>query len=1430
MPLNALDPHRRVAFLAGALLLSLILRADAQSSRVLHRWTAPDPLARLDAASGLGELYGHTANNRLFRVKSDGELTRFGTLGTGIGRFLKTNNGFAFVADGPFYVDYFNRLVRGSVLTSVTPDGNVTRLKFWDPRTTELAAWATAPDHEDWSIVNVMYNGRRQYNSLRRGSSGHLGGGPDPTDVFVAGSDGNLYYSHHSSEGASLSRGSSSDTGSVHWETLQRFPVGSGTVSVFEEAPDRSFYGLTTAGGIHNGGTIFRFSATGDFAPLVDIEPDVLPPRALTPLATGEVFGILRAKDAPSTVSAFRYRDGEGIQVIHDFAPEYAEGVQDRLVDGGDGALYGLTWRGVSTESTVFRLSPSGSFSVVRQLVSEPFKPAGGVLKARDGNFYGVTSGGGAAGCGTLYRLSADGDYTLLHDLSPAEGQSPRGTLVQAGDGSIYGTSYQGGGGNKGTVFRLRPETNEVSVVHSFSGPDGLNPVAGLALGADGNLYGATTAGGEAGAGTLYRISSSGTFELIHQFNVGDGKAPFAELLLGRDDNLYGVASEGGANGAGTFYRLTPDGIFFLLQSFPTGWNPRAKLVEADDGNFYGPTHADVSRGQFGGLYRASRDGLISNIYNGSEFEMLGSADTPLVQGADGHLYGALSRYTRGDAPVGSPALGEGFVQLRDSVLFRFLLRDPSPTFGAMQVMLSPDGQPLTFGNESGPFASAETASDLVFVGAADSSAFKITIPFSDPRNRPPVAVRDTFRVAHSRYGPGPGNGTFTTRDLLANDKDPDGDVPRYFCMVEGPRFGTVSLAGDTFTYSGNASGIAGDWFVYRIQDGKGGFADATVQLLDGDPSWNNRHPTPADDTFEARGTLGLEVSQLLRNDTDSLHFYGFATYPSHGQVVQRGPGMLTYTPLADYVGEDSFMYIVGNGHALAAATVRIAVRDQGPPPPPPGTPRTIVQIASGDLALGTTAGQRVYRRFGIPSIGAGGTIAFRAIWSTRGARGVEGGLFARLAGEPEVTALQSNGYFPVNLGEPIIDSSGERVAFSALGGAGARVILASASAVEPLPVGFAWTDRKREGAISDFTSLALAPNNGSIFTARLARRTKDSDRMLLAKNQWFQLVEGRPLTVDWKTRIVKRFVVLGPVPGSPGQRRSFNDFGQIIVRVVFTDGFEALVRIEAHGACTKVMQQGSLWVDVPTPGQSETLGLATIDVRRFGTPSINNAGHVACRAVLGDPELSTEEAPPLNAKTAVLVMGDPQSARCRVVAFTGMTAPGLSERIFQSFEEPVFTDDDQVAFVARASHGSHGRNHDVGLWRHVGGVLHLVARKGDAAVGIAGATFASFRSIALPSRRGVAFVAAFASSTEVTSRARNAKQLGFWAQDTSGELRLLLREGQPLGDKVVRRFSVLSRVLKSPGQGHSYSADGRFVARVSFTDHTEAIVEMSVL
>ena len=102
--------------------------------------------------------------------------------------------------------------------------------------------------------------------------------------------------------------------------------------------------------------------------------------------------------------------------------------------------------------------------------------------------------------------------------------------------------------------------------------------------------------------------------------------------------------------------------------------------------------------------------------------------------------------------------------------------------------------------------------------------------------------------------------------------------------------------------------------------------------------------PTAVDDSYSTEKNTALTVSApgVLNNDTDADSDPLSAeklTDPVHGTVVVNTNGSFTYTPAADYHGEDSFTYQASDGSASsAAATVTITVNNTGTPPPIPSS------------------------------------------------------------------------------------------------------------------------------------------------------------------------------------------------------------------------------------------------------------------------------------------------------------------------------------------------------------------------------------------------------------------------------------------------------------------------------------------------------------
>ncbi len=301
------------------------------------------------------------------------------------------------------------------------------------------------------------------------------------------------------------------------------------------------------------------------------------------------------------------------------------------LVQGNDGNFWGsATDGGKYGYGSIFKVTPNGKLTVVYNFCSKAGcvdgqYPLGSLIQPSDGNFYGVTNAGGAAGNGSVFKLTPAGVLTTLYSFCQtgypncSDGRSPAAGLVRASNGSLYGTTNTGGNLEPcGTVFKITA-AGKFTSLHKFSdGTDGCYPLAPLVQATDGNLYG-TTKGGS-GAGTVFRITPSGTLTTIYNFcslsGCADGADPEAGLIQGTDKNLYGTTN-GQSVSYGTVFKITLDGVLTTLHTFCSvancadGANPQSGLVQASDGNFYG-TNDGLNGGT---IFEITPGGTLTTLY-----------------------------------------------------------------------------------------------------------------------------------------------------------------------------------------------------------------------------------------------------------------------------------------------------------------------------------------------------------------------------------------------------------------------------------------------------------------------------------------------------------------------------------------------------------------------------------------------------------------------------------------------------------------------------------------------------------------------------------------------------------------------------------------------------------------------------------------------
>ncbi len=213
--------------------------------------------------------------------------------------------------------------------------------------------------------------------------------------------------------------------------------------------------------------------------------------------------------------------------------------------------------------------------------------------------------------------------------------------------------------------------------------------------------------------------------------------------------------------------------------------------------------------------------------------------------------------------------------------------------------------------------------------GLLTAGPVTVTISVAD-LNDLPTAADDTFSGNEDRVL------TFMAPGVLGNDTDPDGN-PLSAGLVTGPADGTLILRADGgFSYTPPAEWAGTATFTYRASDGQATSALATVTLLIAPV---NDPPVATAEAYDATEDTPLLVAApgVLGNDTDAEATpltAAIVTPPTYGTLDLQADGGFTYTPAADWHGQDTFTYQATDGEASSApVAVTLQVAPDNDPP-----------------------------------------------------------------------------------------------------------------------------------------------------------------------------------------------------------------------------------------------------------------------------------------------------------------------------------------------------------------------------------------------------------------------------------------------------------------------------------------------------------------
>lgn len=455
---------------------------------------------------------------------------------------------------------------------------------------------------------------------------------------------------------------------------------------------DGNFYGITSnfSSNANPDGTIFRVSPAGVLTFLVVFngangsefipgETEVVPEAGLIQGLDGNFYGTTFSGGGGDQGTVFKMTSSGGLTTLASFHSLKGNRPEAALVQAANGLFYGTTILGGHADlGTVYSLTTGGVLTTLATFDGKNGSvPLAALLIGTDGNFYGTTSTGGMSGFGTVFKMTPAGVLTTLASFTGANGANPKAALIQGTDGNFYGTTQKGGSNGattaytSGTVFKMTP-SGVIHTLVSFTGSNGGSPEAALLQGKDGNFYGTTTFGGSTesatsyGKGTIFKVTPTGNLTTLVSFTGPEnGAYPQAPLILGQDGNFYGTTAVdllgsgyGGSfsdppagRGYGTAFKLTPASILTTLYWFDSSsGGPRAGLIQASDGNFYGTTGTYAFSQNDGTVFRLMPTRVLSTLfpfpflYPYSVFNANHSDPTSgVIQGKDGKLYGVTA-------------------------------------------------------------------------------------------------------------------------------------------------------------------------------------------------------------------------------------------------------------------------------------------------------------------------------------------------------------------------------------------------------------------------------------------------------------------------------------------------------------------------------------------------------------------------------------------------------------------------------------------------------------------------------------------------------------------------------------------------------------------------------------------------------------------
>jgi uncharacterized repeat protein (TIGR03803 family) len=176
-----------------------------------------------------------------------------------------------------------------------------------------------------------------------------------------------------------------------------------------------SFYGTTLNGGASNAGTVFKIDPTGKETVLHAFTggtDGAKPYAGLVLDDAGDLYGVTSAGGANNGGTVFQVDSTGKETVLYNFCCADGQSPMGTLTRDSTGNLYGTTFAGgPAFGGTVFKLDSTGTETVLYSFCAQNncadgVQPYAGVLRDSAGSLYGTTSGGGVNGAGVVFKIA----------------------------------------------------------------------------------------------------------------------------------------------------------------------------------------------------------------------------------------------------------------------------------------------------------------------------------------------------------------------------------------------------------------------------------------------------------------------------------------------------------------------------------------------------------------------------------------------------------------------------------------------------------------------------------------------------------------------------------------------------------------------------------------------------------------------------------------------------------------------------------------------------------------------------------------------------------------------------------------------------------------------------------------------------------------